>query len=175
MNPSPSRAPPFPSHNVRCGAPQDQNGAEKLGFLPPAFTGHAPAPDLLRHSHMPRLTPRPSRYATCPVETGAAPRGHAFGSIGFDPNRSPHEHGKQRAMSSQQARCVHARPRTAQNAAQTAGGRPTNRCGAASELTAAAFRPYCSLAWQAGTAHGHPSEADIWGIPGKLWLDPHRQ
>src|SRR4029453_5545930 len=34
---------------------------------------HFDAPDLLRHSRMPRLTPRPSRYATCPVETGAAP------------------------------------------------------------------------------------------------------
>jgi hypothetical protein len=34
---------------------------------------HLDAPDLFRHSRMPRLTPRPSRYATCPVETGAAP------------------------------------------------------------------------------------------------------
>jgi hypothetical protein len=29
--------------------------------------------ELLRHSRTPRLMPRPSRYATCPVETGAAP------------------------------------------------------------------------------------------------------
>jgi hypothetical protein len=34
---------------------------------------HLDAPDLLRHSRTPRLMPRPSRYATCPVETGAAP------------------------------------------------------------------------------------------------------
>ena len=31
--------------------------------------------DLLRHSRTPRLMPRPSRYATCPLETGAAPAG----------------------------------------------------------------------------------------------------
>src|SRR4029434_6465251 len=34
---------------------------------------HLDAPDLLRHSRTPRLMPRPSRYATCPLETGAAP------------------------------------------------------------------------------------------------------
>ena len=28
---------------------------------------------LVRHSHKPRRMPRPSSYATCPVETGAAP------------------------------------------------------------------------------------------------------
>src|SRR4029434_4551281 len=34
---------------------------------------HLDAPDLLRHSRTPRLMPRPSRYAACPLETGAAP------------------------------------------------------------------------------------------------------
>src|SRR4029450_13275999 len=34
---------------------------------------HLDALDLLRHSRTPRLMPRPSRYATCPPETGAAP------------------------------------------------------------------------------------------------------
>ena len=33
---------------------------------------HLDALDLLRHSRTPRLMPRPSRYATCPLETGAA-------------------------------------------------------------------------------------------------------
>src|ERR687895_1231764 len=43
---------------------------------------HLDALDLLRHSRTPRLMPRPSRYATCPVETGAAPRRQTRGSIG---------------------------------------------------------------------------------------------
>jgi hypothetical protein len=34
---------------------------------------HLDAPNVLRHRPTPRLMPRPSRYAACPVETGAAP------------------------------------------------------------------------------------------------------